>query len=139
MSLTGFDGFKIALERAASEGAQAAELGSAEMTAGVGESGRAKRLKELAIELDEFPEFTAHDVLVGVADGGQLDGNEQSVAVTGEESVDRGEGIGFGGLDEFGQSGEGGEGFRGAQSLGERMDITGELITRRRCGRTAGR
>lgn len=139
VGLTGFDGFEITLERAASKGAQAAELGAAQVTAGVGERGCSERLKELAIQVDQFTELTAHEVLVGVADSGQFDGYEQSVAVAGEETVNGGEGIRFGGLDEFGQSGEGGERFRGTESLGERMDIAGELITRRRCGRTAGR
>jgi len=63
-------------------------------------------LGELTVEEDEFADFAAEEVVVGVADGGEFNGDEQSVAVTGEEGVDCGKGIGLGGLNQVGEGGE---------------------------------
>lgn len=139
MGLTGFDGFLVALEGAAPEGAQASELGAAEMAAGFGEGRGAEVTDEPSVELDEFADLATLGVMVGVTNGWEFDGNEQSFAVTVQEGVDRGEGFGFGRLDEVGECREGRDGFGGADGLGERVDVAGEVVAGGGGGGTAGR
>ncbi len=136
--LADFDGFDVALEGPASEGAEAAELGSAEVSAGVGEGGLAELPPDLAIQLDQFADLTAEGKVVGVADGREFDRNEKAIAVAGEERVDGGKGIWFCGLDQFGEGGERRERLGGTQRLGEGIDFTGEVLARGFGGGSAG-
>lgn len=132
--LTRFDGFQVALQRAAAQRAKAAELEAAEMPAGFRESGVAQGLTESAVEADEFANFAPGDVVVRVAHGGEFDRTQEAFGVAGEEALDGLRRLGRGSLEDGGEVGEGRPGFRGAEGEREGVEIVPDLLAGGRIG-----
>ena len=123
--LSGFDGFQVALQGAAAQRAQPAELEASEMPAGVGERGVAQGLTESAVEPDEFADLAPGDVVIRVAHGGEFDRTQEALGVAVEQALDGLRRLGSGSVEDFGEVGEGRSGFRGAE--GERAG--GEVVS----------
>lgn len=128
--LPGIHRLEIPLQRAVTQGAEAAELGPSRMAAGRRERGIPELGAELAIKREEFMDIAPGSMLVRGPDGRQFDGAKQPFAVAGEKGADCRKGLRSGGLDEIGEGGKRGDGLRRTQGAGERREIPCERFAR---------
>lgn len=117
------NGGQEALQRTVAERAQPAELDAPDMAAGFGERPLAVAGRQAVVELDQFPDLPARGVMIGVANGGKFDREEEEVAETFEKEPYSGRIGGTGGADQFGQCGEGGQAGRGSERIGQGGEV----------------
>ncbi len=138
VGVAGVDGFDVPAEGAAAKGAQAPELGAAEVPARLGEAFVAEGTLEGAVQVDAFADGSALGEEIGVADRREFHRGEEAVGVPGEEEFEGGAGIGVWRAHAFGEGHQGGEGSGRPQRQGERVDVTGEVVARGRFGQGEG-